>query len=197
MTEETEISPTEDLMREHGILNRIMLIYEDILQKIKNKTEFDINLLLKSATIVKEFIEEYHEPLEEKYIFSALLEKNMHTELIEELIAQHRISKLITEKIFKFIADSNLSKISKYIKIFIHMYRAHESREDTVIFTQFRKITDDPTIKKLADVFEDTEHELFGPGGYESILAKVTDIEKQLGIYDLKVYTPLIIYQFS
>ena len=30
---EEEIPPTEDLMREHGVLNRILLIYEEIIKR--------------------------------------------------------------------------------------------------------------------------------------------------------------------
>lgn len=32
--EEEEISPAEDLMREHGVLNRILLIYEEAVSRV-------------------------------------------------------------------------------------------------------------------------------------------------------------------
>ena len=189
---ETEPTPTEDLMREHGILNRIMLIYEEVLYKIEHKISFDLQLVFDSAKIIKEFIEEYHEPLEEKYIFAFLLERQMYVELIAELTKQHRLSKLITNKIFMYINSADLVKLSKYIKMFLYMYRAHESREDTVIFNQFRKIAGSKIMESYGEKFEESEHELFGPGGYENILSKVTDIEIKIGIHNLQTYTPII-----
>jgi hypothetical protein len=34
--EEFAIPPTEDLMKEHGILSRVLLIYEEIIKRIDN-----------------------------------------------------------------------------------------------------------------------------------------------------------------
>jgi len=34
-----EVGATEDLMREHGVLNRILLIYEEGLRRLRNKEE--------------------------------------------------------------------------------------------------------------------------------------------------------------
>lgn len=190
---EEEPTPTEDLMKEHGILNRIMLIYENVLFKIDSNIHFDLQLVFDSATIVKEFIEEYHEPMEEKYIFAFLLERNLHVELISELIKQHRLSKIITGKIFKYINLTDLEKLSKYIKLFLYMYRAHESREDTIIFNQFRKIAGAELIKEIGEKFEESEHELFGVDGYGRLLDQVIKIEIKLNIYNLAIYTPIII----
>lgn len=190
---EIEPTPTEDLMREHSLLNRIMLIYENILFKIDSNINFDLQLVFDSATIVKEFIQEYHEPLEEKYIFAFLVERNLHVELISELIKQHRLSGVITEKIFKYVRLAELPKLSKYIKLFIYMYRAHESREETIIFNEFRKIAGVKLMKEIGEEFEKSEHELFGADGYEGILNKVIKIEIKLDIYNLNTYTPIVV----
>jgi len=37
-----DISPGEDLMREHGLFERILLIYEESERRLKNKTELDL-----------------------------------------------------------------------------------------------------------------------------------------------------------
>jgi len=38
---------------------------------------------------------------------------------------------------------------------------------------------------------EDLEHEQLGEGGFHKIVARVTEIEKQLGIHDLDHFTPI------
>src|SRR5213594_3693455 len=38
-TEEEEVSPPEDLMREHGVLKRVLLVYEEAIRRIDAKQE--------------------------------------------------------------------------------------------------------------------------------------------------------------
>jgi len=44
----------------------------------------------------------------------------------------------------------------------------------------------------LGEDFEDREHDLFGEEGYEKEVEKVAVIEKQLNIYDLSGFTPVL-----
>ena len=66
-----DIAPPEDLMREHGVLNRILLIYEECLQRIGGQKNLDPAPLAGSAKIIRTFIEDYHEKLEEDQLFPA------------------------------------------------------------------------------------------------------------------------------
>lgn len=64
-----EISPPEDLMREHGVLNRILLIYEECLRRLRAEGNLEPTPLAGSAKIIRTFIEDYHEKLEEDHLF--------------------------------------------------------------------------------------------------------------------------------
>jgi hypothetical protein len=44
----------------------------------------------------------------------------------------------------------------------------------------------------LGEDFEKKEDELFGDDGFEKVVAKVAEIEKKLGIYDLAQFTPKV-----
>jgi len=55
------VSPAEDLMREHGVLNRLLLIYDHHLHLLAAKKPFDGSVLASAADIVRHFVEEYHE----------------------------------------------------------------------------------------------------------------------------------------
>jgi hypothetical protein len=66
---EEEVSPAEDLMREHGVLNRVLLIYDEAVRRLKGTGDFDPATLVASARIIRRFIEDYHEKLEEDYLF--------------------------------------------------------------------------------------------------------------------------------
>jgi hypothetical protein len=44
----------------------------------------------------------------------------------------------------------------------------------------------------LGEEFEENEHKRFGEDGFETMVNKVADIEKQLGIYELAQFTPSV-----
>jgi len=44
----------------------------------------------------------------------------------------------------------------------------------------------------LGEDFEKKEHEKFGADGFDTMVDKVADIEKQIGIYDLNQFTPKV-----
>jgi hemerythrin-like domain-containing protein len=70
--EQEDVSANEDLMREHGILNRLLLIYQEIARRIDNDEAFDVQSLAAAAQLMRTFIEDYHEKLEEEFIFPTI-----------------------------------------------------------------------------------------------------------------------------
>ncbi len=193
---EQEVSPSEDLMREHGVLNRILLIYDTCKLHLVNNEQFDLAVLNNSAQIIRTFIEDYHEKLEEDYLFPRFEKANQLTELVQVLRSQHKAGRILTDQIIQYgkmksLADANESqKLIKLLNDFNGMYRPHESREDTVLFPAIRKIVSKNEYFALGEEFEEKEHELFGEDGFDTIVEKVANIEKQLNIYDLSQFTP-------
>jgi hypothetical protein len=51
-----EVSPPEDLMREHGVLDRVLLCYEAALAKFSANEDFDPALVTQSAEIIRDFM---------------------------------------------------------------------------------------------------------------------------------------------
>jgi len=192
--EEEEVSPAEDLMREHGLLNRILLIYDHCKKKLFNGESFSVNLLGDSAGIIRSFIENYHEKLEEDYLFPRFEKANQLTELVTELRKQHSAGRNITARILSMTKNNLNNEESKTLGVlleqFNYMYRPHEAREDTVLFPALKKIISPHEYDSLEEDFENKEHELFGKDGFESMVNKVAEIEKNLGIYELNLFTP-------
>src|SRR5438552_17698385 len=65
--QEIEVTPAEDLMREHGLLKRILLIYEEISRRIAAKKDFRIASVTRSAKIISSLSEGYHYKTEDEY----------------------------------------------------------------------------------------------------------------------------------
>lgn len=191
--EEVEVSPTEDLMREHGLLNRVLLIYEESARRLGGKGDLDPRLLADAAGIIKNFIENYHEKLEEDYLFPRFEKAGKLTDLVAVLRQQHQAGRQVTSQIQQLAAAKSAAdrqKLTTAIAAFIRMYRPHEAREDTVLFPALHQIVSAHEFDALGDDFEKKEHELFGKEGFEGMVVKVGELEKQLGIFDLAQFTP-------
>ena len=63
--QEEEVAPPEDLMREHGVLKRVLLVYEEAIRRIDAKQDLSPDAVRNGAGIIRTFIEDYHEKLEE------------------------------------------------------------------------------------------------------------------------------------
>lgn len=196
--EEDEISPLEDLMREHGVLNRIIMIYDNCKAKLVNKEELQVDALTNSAHIIRSFVEDYHEKLEEKYIFPRFVNANKLVDLVQTLYIQHHAGRILTDQILNIANVNSLKnpddtlKLINLLDTFNRMYRPHEAREDTVLFPNLRKIVSRNEYDSMGEDFEKQEHQLFGADGFEGIVEKVATIEKLLGIYDISAFTPAV-----
>jgi len=194
--EEEEVSPAEDLMREHGVLKRILLIYGEALHRIEANEELPLHALQESAKIIRSFIEEYHEKLEETFLFPRFRKAKRLVDLVEVLNNQHRAGRRLTDTTLRLSSSESMKDaqerkgLAESLRLFIRMYNPHEAREDTVLFPAFRKLVSSGEYNALGEEFEKKEHELFGNGGFEGIVDRVAAIEKNLGILDLAQFTP-------
>jgi hemerythrin-like domain-containing protein len=193
-----EVTATEDLMREHGVLNRILLIYEEGLRRLRARDDVPPEVFRRPAELVRKFVEDYHEKLEENFIFPAFEKQKKLTDLTGILRQQHEAGRKVTEVILRlttpeqYRTPANRQELQGLVVAFIRMYRPHEAREDTVLFPQLHKVLSAKQIKDLGEQFEKEEDRLFGDEGFEKTVDQVAAIEKQLGIYDLSQFTPKV-----
>lgn len=192
---EEEVGPPEDLMREHGVLDRLLLVYEDQQRKLLRARDYNVDAVRRSADLIKRFIEDYHERQEEEEIFPRFEGGGGEmAELVATLRRQHDAGRLITADIMREVAGSMdrtaAMRIGVRIGEFIRMYRPHAAREETVLFPALHKLVAKKEFDELGERFEKREYEMFGEGGFEKIVAQVADIEKMAGIYELEQFTP-------
>ncbi len=193
---EEEISPIEDLMREHGLLNRLLLVYDEGIYRLQNQRDFSPDVLASAAGIIQRFIEDYHEKLEEDYLFPRFEKAGKLVDLVSVLRSQHTAGRILTRQIQSLSTLQHFQDASRRdtlvdsLKQFVRMYRPHEAREDTVLFPALRSIVSSHEYDALGEEFEDKEHQLFGEDGFEKMVNEVSELEKQLGIDDLAKFTP-------
>jgi hemerythrin-like domain-containing protein len=191
-----EISPTEDLMREHGVLNRILLIYEEGARRLETGAEFPVTVLASGADIIRRFIEQYHEKLEEERLFPRFEQANKLTDLVRTLREQHQAGHRLTDNILKLAGArpaedaGRRAELVDTMRQYVRMYRPHEAREDTILFPTLRTLITEKELAQIGEDFEDREHDLFGKNGFEGVVGQVEKLERALGTYDLGQFTP-------
>jgi hemerythrin-like domain-containing protein len=189
-------TPGEDLMSEHGLLLRILLIYRHLMTGRAAGQPVQAAHAHDSALIVHDYIEAFHEELEEAYVFPRLLRAGQLKPTVSTLLLQHARGRQITQLI---LADSGGSgslqtaaadRVATAMTAFVRMYEPHEAREDTVIYPAFRALLTPGEIADLGARFADLQAGQFGRDGFAAMVQRVAVIEQALGIYDLAQFTP-------
>jgi hemerythrin-like domain-containing protein len=194
-----DIPPTEDLMREHGVLRRILLVYQDAVGRLGTDDAAVVGVIGGAAALVRRFVEGYHEKLEEDFVLPTLEKKGKLVELAKVIRVQHATGRKLTESILRTAkpgrspnADQRRALVTE-ISAFARMYAAHAAWEDTELFPVYRGLYTDAELDKLGEQFEAQEHKLLGAGGFEGSLREVGELEKALGIHDLAKFTPTLV----
>lgn len=189
------ISPNEDLMREHGVLNRVLVIYEEIIRRLAKGEEVPPEAVRDSAGIIRSYVEDYHEKLEQDFLFPRFINANLMKDLVQVLLEQHLGGRNLTDTTLQLATldrmknEDDRRRLSEALRKFISMYHAHEAREDTVLFPAFRTLVSAHEYSALREDFEKRERELFGGDSFPGTIERIVGIEKQLGISELGRFT--------
>jgi hemerythrin-like domain-containing protein len=191
-----DVNATEDLMREHGVLRRTLLVYEEAARQLEKGGE-PVSAIATAARLVQRFIEGYHEKLEERFVFPKFDKHPTLGPLVATLRMQHEVGRKLTTEILAQASQplkdrSNQAPLVRALRDFCHMYAAHAAREDTDLFPAFHALYTEKEFDALGDQFEDEEHKLLGNGGFEGAVKEIAQVEAQLGIADLAGYTPKV-----
>lgn len=95
--------------------------------------------------VIRNFVENYHEKLEEQFIFPLFEKRKEMVDLVSELRRQHEAGRRITDAVLQNATAEQIRKadarqqVIRSCEAFIRMYRPHEAREDTVLFLHCTK----------------------------------------------------------
>ncbi len=187
-------APGEELMTEHGVLKRVLLAYRAMSAQLAAGETPPRGALTDAAQLISDYVESFHEGLEEAYVFPRLQRAGQHVGLIRTLLVQHDRGRHITAAILSTADDLRPERarvaVRTYIEQFVRMYEAHEAWEDTVVFPALRAVTSERTLRLLAERFADEAHSQYGDHALARILGRLDGVEQQLGIADLAALTP-------
>jgi hemerythrin-like domain-containing protein len=93
-------------MREHGVLKRALLVYREVLRRIDAHRDFSPDVLADSAKLIRRFVEDYHEKLEEDNLFPRFRKANRIVDLVEILNSQHQKGRILTDRTLQLVSAS-------------------------------------------------------------------------------------------
>lgn len=195
--EEHEVGAIEDLMREHGVLRRALLVYIETVPKLRTDPGgVDGSAIARVTKLFRSFGEDYHErKLEEAHIFPAVRKAGgPAAAYVDVLVAQHNRGREITDYILSVsgkgsIGSGDAEPLARVLETFVLMYQNHAAREDTVVFPAWKEALSERQLKEMGDKFEDIERQTFGKDGYEDAVKQIGQIEQALGFADLAQFT--------
>jgi len=192
------IPPDDDLMREHGVLKRVLLCYREMTSRIQAGHQVAAADLHDAALIIHDYIEGFHEGLEEGFVFPRLRKLPAVAPTVTTLLVQHARGRVLTQFLLAQAAtvgltdDGTRTRVAAAMAAFVRMYEPHEAREDTVVFPAFRQVVPAAEFADLGQHFADLERQQFGHDEFGPMVAQVAGIEQNLGIYDLGQFTPQV-----
>ena len=192
---EEAVSPTEDLMREHGVLRRILIVYGEVIRRTDAGQAVPAEPVAQAATIIRAFIEDYHEKDEEEFVFPRFQKAGKMNALVSVLLQQHQAGRKLTAVVQRLATPAALGQASSRLEMaramrqFIRMYEPHAAREDTELFPAFAELLSEKELHALMDTFEQKEKAL-PLGDFEKMVLDVGSIEKAFGLDDLAKFTP-------
>jgi hemerythrin-like domain-containing protein len=197
-SKEPEVTATEDLMREHGVLRRALLVFLEVVPKLRqNPGGVDAAALQQTAKLFRTFGENYHERmLEEQHIFPLIRKQGPELKRYADiLVEQHNRGREVTDYVLAVtngprISVAQIDPLAKVLESFVLMYQNHAAREDTIVFPAWKKNFTNKQLDEISDQFEDIEHKMFGKDGFEDAETKIGKIEGELGFADLAQFTP-------
>jgi len=193
--EATRVTPPEFLMREHAILERILIIYENGAQHLSNEA-FSTKVLLSAADLIREVIEDHHMRLEEEQVFARFQERNKQMNLVQTLVSQHRAAREVTDTIRSHANEKALRDNTRRgmliaaLQSYVRLSRPHDAHEGSSLFPLFPAILSAHEFDAVAEEFERAERRKFGADGYERVVAQIAQLETQVNLADLSQFTP-------
>ena len=192
--ESVPVTATEDLMREHGVVSRLLLIYEAGARRLGQGEDIDPVVFIQTAETMRDFVHDYHEKQEETQVFPRFKKAGRMVELIDVMQAQHASGQRLTARILE-LAPKSATKNERQAMIEAMqaasvLYRPHVARELTDVWPTLRTLLTPNEFDELSATLEKDETEKLGKDGFDKVAKKVEALEKRIGINDISQFTP-------
>src|SRR5207302_11202661 len=138
---------------------RLMVVYDAAAKQLAAGDRSVIAGVRDAAKIARDFVEAYHERIEEQHVFPRFERAGRLVELVTVLRRQHDAGRGLTSRILELAQrplaeEPDRAELAAALRAYATMFAPHVGREDTILFPAFRALVG-KEYDELGEKFED------------------------------------------
>lgn len=154
---------------EHKNLGAVLYSLDKLIEEIDDGKQPDFSIFHGLFTYIDRFLDRYHHPKENHYLFPKLLARAPEAEsLIRELGQQHTEGEILFIEMLKalsayeFSGDAEFPHFRETVIRYTEFERNHAHKEEEEILPWARKVLDESDWEEIDAAFDENEDPIFG-----------------------------------
>ena len=182
-----EMRPTEDLMNEHRVIERMLVVVSRAADRLNEGREVGSEVFVGAADFFKNFADRCHHGKEEKLLFKKMMERGVSGEVgpIAVMLREHEDGRAHVRKIAELSArkldERSRTELIKHAKAYVDLLGQHIQKEDNILYPMANQILTSEDQKELEKGFDEVEEKIMGPGVHERYHHMIEEWEEKLG----------------
>jgi hemerythrin-like domain-containing protein len=179
---------TDELMSEHRVIERVIAVLEAGANRLEQNQEVRAGLFIEATDFIKGFADGCHHKKEEGVLFPSMIAHGLPSEggPIGVMLAEHEQGRVITRQLRQAAESLEAgdatarAEVIKNARGYAGLLRQHIMKEDNILFPMAERVLPPDEQERVADGFENVEHEETGEGIHEKYLALASRLELEL-----------------
>jgi hemerythrin-like domain-containing protein len=179
---------TDELMSEHRVIERVIAVLEAGANRLEQNQEVRAGLFIEATYFIKGFADGCHHKKEEGVLFPSMIAHGLPSEggPIGVMLAEHEQGRVITRQLRQAAESLEAgdatarAEVIKNARGYAGLLRQHIMKEDNILFPMAERVLPPDEQERVADGFENVEHEETGEGIHEKYLALASRLELEL-----------------
>lgn len=157
------------IKREHNNLGAVLYSLEKLVEEIDSGKQPDFPIFHGLLTYLDRFLDRYHHPKENLYLFPRLLARAPETEnLIRELGQQHTEGEILLVAMLKALSAYEFSGNAEYphfrdtVLAYCEFERRHAQKEEDEVLERAQQVLEQADWEEIDTAFEENVDPMFG-----------------------------------
>lgn len=183
------------IISEHKNLGAVLYSLDKLIEEIDSGKQPDFSIFHGLFTYIDRFLDRYHHPKENHYLFPKLLARAPDTEsLIRELSQQHTEGEILFVEMLKALSAFEFTGAAEFphfrdsVTRYTDFERKHAQREEEEILPRAREMLETSDWEEIDAAFEANEDPIFGNkwnNEFSDLLSKlINQLPAPLGLGD-------------
>jgi len=170
-------------MIEHRLIERMITLIEQKIEKIQTTNQVDPLFIDTVVDFIRTYADRTHHGKEEDILFKQLANKQMSDQdkrIMDELVDEHLLGRKTTKELVEANAQYRvgektfLAVIVSKLKKLVNFYPKHIEKEDKVFFPSYMKYLSDEEDQLMLEEFYEFDREMIHEK-YKSVLQKLEE----------------------